>query len=77
MDNGYIACPYYLGQNHTNGLSEIRCEGVIKNSFVKLSFRNREAFREHMKTYCYQVRGCSKCFVCKELNRKYGVDYEV
>jgi hypothetical protein len=74
MDNGYIACPYYLGQHRANGINEIRCEGIVKDSYTKMTFRNHSVFRKYMKDHCYDAKDCNDCFIRQELNRRYGVN---
>lgn len=60
-------CPYYKGSDGVH----IKCEGLIPNTSIMLSFGNRTDKGIYFRNYC--ACDMNKCEVCKILNRRYGV----
>lgn len=74
-DAKYAKCPYYIGNTNTYmmKLNQIRCEGIVKDSVVSLSFETKAQEQAYREMYCYNIHGYHNCLICKALNRKWGV----
>lgn len=74
-DAKYAKCPYYIGNTNTYmmKLNQIRCEGVVKDSVVSLSFETKPQELEYRDRFCNNIKGYHQCLICKALDRKWGV----
>lgn len=75
-DAKYAKCPYYIGNTHTymTKLNQIRCEGIVKDSVVSISFETKAQEQAYRDRYCNDIHGYHSCLICKALDRKWGVD---
>lgn len=75
-DAKYVKCPYYIGNTNTYmmKLNQIRCEGIVKDSVVSLSFETKAQEQAYREMYCHSIQGYHNCLICKTLNRKWGID---
>lgn len=75
-DAMYVKCPYYIGNTNTYmvKLNQIRCEGIVKDSVVCLSFETKAQEQAYREQFCHDIHGYHRCLICKALDRKWGVD---
>lgn len=72
-----VECPYYI-ENTTSLQSknnQIRCEGVDSSSTINLAFKTKQEQLAYMQKYCFSLRRCKDCKICKLLDEKYGVKH--
>lgn len=75
-DAKYVKCPYYIGNTNSYmaKLNQIRCEGVVDDSVVSLSFETKAQEYAYRRKHCFDIHGYHNCLICKALDRKWGVD---
>lgn len=71
-----VECPYYI-ENTTmtqNKSNLIRCEGIAPDSTINLAFKTKQEQTAYMERYCFSIKNCKKCCICKLLDEKYEVN---
>ena len=56
----YVGCPFY---KNDDGSNKIKCEGLVDNSTIGLSFQRPRDFRRQMEVFC-----CDR-YICCEIYR--------
>jgi hypothetical protein len=67
-DSKFVKCPYF----HKFETNRICCEGVADKNTINVVFESPGRLKEYTKTYCYQIKDCHQCLVCKMLDDKNG-----
>ena len=71
-----VECPYYI-ENTTMSQIErnlIRCEGINPHCTINLAFKTKQEKAAYMERYCFSLKRCKRCGICKLLDEKYGVN---
>ena len=70
-----VECPYYIENTTMSQIKSnlIRCEGVSPNNTINLAFKTKQEQIAYMEKYCFSLRQCRRCCICKLLDEKYGV----
>ena len=67
-DSKYVKCPYFR-RFDTN---RICCEGVGSKNTINVVFESPKQLEEYKRVFCYEIKACHKCLVCKMLDDKNG-----
>lgn len=64
-----VWCPFY----RTDSGRSIYCEGIVDESFLRLTFSSGRAKRQQMEIFC-RTKNCEKCELYAAINARYADD---
>lgn len=63
----FVKCPYY----HEDDTKSIMCEGVVRTSVIRQSFRSKSEKLEWQRKYCNVINEYEKCPIFCVACKKY------
>lgn len=69
----HVACPYFERMSERR----IRCEGVNSETSIGILFNDPAQLEEYLQTYCFGVKSCHRCLICKMLDQKWAEVYGI
>jgi len=68
-----VKCPYFERMSERR----IRCEGINSETSLSILFKDREQLEQYLETYCFGVKACHTCLICKMLDQKWAEVYGI
>lgn len=71
-----VECPYYIENTTMSQIKSnlIRCEGIVQDSTINIAFKTKQEQTSYMERYCFSLKRCRSCCICKLLDEKYEVN---